>query len=182
MNSTEFAHIWLETHGLFDKDSDYDGWLGKSVEEVWHFIAKQGHSGGSAARTFQLLQAIYEAYDNPDDPIWKAYWESDEGRKLKKSFESRGLPVGIPVEVEQDIPDERSIPPPTECSGTSGRRGMVAMPNPTPEQVNDPLFLAIWEVIKTWDVNVPEYYVGYCGANGSHVMLIYNELIKPVDS
>jgi len=98
MNSREFAHIWLETHGLFDKDSDYDGWLGKSVEEVWHFIAKQGHSGGSAARTFQLLQSIYEAYDNPDDPIWKAYWESDEGRKLKESFEAHGLPKGIPIE------------------------------------------------------------------------------------
>ena len=50
------------------------------------------------------------------------------------------------------------------------------MPNPTEEDLNSPAFEAIWNVIKTWDVNVPEYYVGYCGANGSHVMLILNAL------
>jgi len=163
MNSTEFAHIWLETHGLFDKDSDYDGWLGKSVEEVWHFIAKQGHSGGSAARTFQLLQMIYEAYDNPDDPIWRAYWESDEGKKKIAEFGGgRALPAH-PIQLPTANPKRN-------------KRGMVAMPNPTEEQLRDPLFTAIWEVIKNWDVNVPEYYEGYCGANGSHVMLLFNAL------
>lgn len=50
------------------------------------------------------------------------------------------------------------------------------MPDPTEEQIHDPVFLAIWEVIKTWDVNVPEHYHGYCGATGSHVMLIWNAL------
>jgi hypothetical protein len=42
----------------------------------------------------------------------------------------------------------------------------------------DPLFEAIWSVIKSWDVNVPEYYNGYCGANGSHVALIYEAVEK----
>lgn len=50
------------------------------------------------------------------------------------------------------------------------------MPSPTPEQIVDPVFQAIWQAIKTWDVNVPEYYDGYCGANGSHVMLIVDAL------
>jgi hypothetical protein len=50
------------------------------------------------------------------------------------------------------------------------------MPNPTPEQLNDPVFKAIWETIKSWDINVPEYYQGYCGATGSHVILIINAL------
>jgi hypothetical protein len=50
------------------------------------------------------------------------------------------------------------------------------MPNPTPEQIVDPVFQAIWQTIKSWDVNVPEHYVGYCGATGSHVMLIWNAL------
>jgi len=50
------------------------------------------------------------------------------------------------------------------------------MPNPTSEQIEDPTFLAIWNVIKSWDVNAPEYYFGYCGANGSHVMLIWNAI------
>ena len=50
------------------------------------------------------------------------------------------------------------------------------MPNPTPEQLDSPQFEAIWQVIRTWDVNVPEHYRGYCGANGSHVALILNAL------
>lgn len=50
------------------------------------------------------------------------------------------------------------------------------MPNPTQEDLDSPLFEAIWAVIKTWDVNVPAYYEGYCGANGSHVKLILNSI------
>ncbi len=89
MNSTIFARKWLEQNGLFDKDSDYDGWLGESVMKVWEFIAKQGHSGGSASRVFALLQAIYEAYNNPDHPIWQAYWQSDEGKALIAQFSGK---------------------------------------------------------------------------------------------
>lgn len=51
-----------------------------------------------------------------------------------------------------------------------------AMPNPTDAQFASPEFEAIWQVIKSWDVNVPEYYDGCCGANGSHVTLILNAL------
>ncbi len=50
------------------------------------------------------------------------------------------------------------------------------MPNLTEEDLNDPIFEAIWQTIKTWDVNVPEHYHGYCGANGSHVKLILDAL------
>jgi dihydrofolate reductase len=52
------------------------------------------------------------------------------------------------------------------------------MPNPTDVDLNDPAFNALWEVVKSWDVNVPLYYAGYCGANGSHVMLLLNVLRK----
>jgi len=37
-----------------------------------------------------------------------------------------------------------------------------------------PKFEAIWQVIKSWDINVPEAYGGYCGATGNHVMAILN--------
>jgi hypothetical protein len=50
------------------------------------------------------------------------------------------------------------------------------MPNPTEADLESPLFEAIWAVIKTWDVNVPAYYEGYCGANGSHVKLVLNSI------
>lgn len=50
------------------------------------------------------------------------------------------------------------------------------MPNPTEAELNSVAFNAIWKAIKSWDVNVPEFYEGYCGANGSHVALILHEL------
>jgi len=53
------------------------------------------------------------------------------------------------------------------------------MPDPTEAQLASPEFAAVWEVIKTWDVNVPEFYDGYCGASGSHVVLILNALSAP---
>jgi len=54
-----------------------------------------------------------------------------------------------------------------------------SMPNPTFKMLNDdPIFDAIWEVIKDWDINVPEYYHGYSGATGSHVTLIYQAIMK----
>ena len=49
---------------------------------------------------------------------------------------------------------------------------------PSADMMNSSSFNAILDVIKTWDINVPEYYNGYCGANGSHVKLILDELCK----
>jgi hypothetical protein len=54
--------------------------------------------------------------------------------------------------------------------------GICSMPNPTDADLASPEFESVWQCIKSWDVNVPEYYGGYCGANGSHVMLILNAL------
>jgi hypothetical protein len=54
--------------------------------------------------------------------------------------------------------------------------GRGTLPNPTDADLADQLFEAIWQATKTWDVNAPEYYVGYCGMNGSHVMLIVNAI------
>jgi len=61
------------------------------------------------------------------------------------------------------------------------RRRLAGMPDPTPERLASPEFEAIWNVIKSWDVNVPEFYDGYCGANGSHVVLILDALRPAFD-
>lgn len=45
--------------------------------------------------------------------------------------------------------------------------------NPTPEMLNDPMWLAIWNELKTWDINVPDQYSGYMGATGNHATAIY---------
>ncbi len=44
--------------------------------------------------------------------------------------------------------------------------------DPTPRELDDPMFNAIWDVIKSWDINVPHAYYGYCGATGNHVATI----------
>ena len=58
----------------------------------------------------------------------------------------------------------------------------VELPDPTPEMLHDKLFLAIWEVIKTWDINVPGAYVGYCGATGSHARAIRDGVIATMEA
>lgn len=52
-------------------------------------------------------------------------------------------------------------------------------PSPSNSEINSDEFIAIWNVIKTWDIKVPEYDIGYMGANGSHVKLIMDSL-KPI--
>ena len=49
-------------------------------------------------------------------------------------------------------------------------------PDPTPEMLADPRFEAIWQAIKSWDINVPSAYGGYCGATGNHVRAILDAL------
>jgi len=52
-------------------------------------------------------------------------------------------------------------------------------PDPTPAMLDgDVLFDSIWQVIKTWDVNVPEIYGGYCGATGNHARAIYDSIMS----
>lgn len=50
------------------------------------------------------------------------------------------------------------------------------MPNPTESDLEDPFFNAVFNLLKTWDINIPQYYAGYCSGNGSHVKLIINAL------
>lgn len=56
------------------------------------------------------------------------------------------------------------------------------MPNPTPEELDSPEFEAIWRTIRSWDVNAPDCYHGYCGANGSHVVMILRALKEVPDA
>ena len=54
----------------------------------------------------------------------------------------------------------------------------IPWPDPTPEMLSSPEFEAIWQCIKKWDINVPDAYSGYCGANGNHVRAILDALVK----
>lgn len=54
--------------------------------------------------------------------------------------------------------------------------------DPVPEMITNPVFEAIWQVIKTWDIAVPDAYSGYCGATGTHVIAIMDALPAPVSN
>lgn len=53
-----------------------------------------------------------------------------------------------------------------------GEAPAVEWPDPTPEMLESPVFEAIWQVIRTWDVAVPGAYTGYTSATGNHVRAI----------
>lgn len=57
-------------------------------------------------------------------------------------------------------------------------RQRIDWPDPTPEMLASPDFDAIWQTIKTWDIQVPGAYGGYCGATGNHVRAILAALHK----
>jgi hypothetical protein len=50
--------------------------------------------------------------------------------------------------------------------------------DPTREMLDDPLFNAIWDTIKRWDINVPEAYSGYMGATGNHARAIFDAITE----
>ena len=49
-------------------------------------------------------------------------------------------------------------------------------PGPTPDELESPMFEAIWQVIKGWDISVSDAYEGYCEATGNHVVAITRAL------
>ena len=51
-------------------------------------------------------------------------------------------------------------------------------PAPTPTQYTDQRFQAIWTAIRSWDIYVPEAYLGICEATGNHVI----HIMKALDS
>lgn len=48
----------LELAGLFDKEADYGGALGRAVLELIRTFSSQGHSGGSAHMTLDLFERL----------------------------------------------------------------------------------------------------------------------------
>lgn len=56
---------------------------------------------------------------------------------------------------------------------------MTEPSDPTPKELASPLFEAIWQTIKTWDINAP-WYSGYCGATGNHAAVILRALTTAV--
>lgn len=56
------------------------------------------------------------------------------------------------------------------------------MPKPTSFDLANMVFHAIYQTINSWDINVPEFYQGYCGGNQSHAKLIHDAIAIVVKS
>jgi len=63
-----------------------------------------------------------------------------------------------------------------ELIATNGFKKTADWPDPTPEMMATPDFEKVWQCIKSWDINVPAAYGGYCGATGNHVRAILDAL------
>jgi hypothetical protein len=81
--------------------------------------------------------------------------------------------------VEQYLRETGKLPgEASELAITNPHVRTIEWPDPTPEMLASPKFEAVWQAIKSWDINVPEAYGGYCGATGNHVRAILDALAK----
>jgi len=88
MSLKEHAKYELEKVGLFDKDSDYGGMIGKAVMELIEKFSEQGHSGFSASmvvdifnklasfKTLSKLTSDPEEWNNVSEMSGKPMWQS----------------------------------------------------------------------------------------------------------
>jgi hypothetical protein len=65
---------------------------------------------------------------------------------------------------------------PSKFIASDGFVATIEWRSPGPEELKTPEFEVVWQAIKSWDINVPEAYSGYCGANGTHVVAILDAL------
>lgn len=62
MTRHEFFRKRLQEMGLYDKDSDYEGLIGKWVEDLSQTFANQGQSGMSADITLAVFNQLMDEW------------------------------------------------------------------------------------------------------------------------
>jgi len=120
-----------------------------------------------------IVSALAKA--NVGDETWRALTFETGPYDITKP---RAAVMLVARAIEAAVHRKLATPPTEPAPQAEPAETFRKMPNPTPMDLVDPLFEAIWSVAKTWDVNAPEYYNGYCGLNGSHVMLILESVRK----
>ena len=91
----EHAKKELELAGLFDKDSDYEGMVGKAVMDLMKCFSNQGHSGFSASMVMDIFgrlgkyKTLSPVTDDPDD--WQDVSDFGGGEK-KKMWQCKRCP------------------------------------------------------------------------------------------
>ena len=82
----------LRKAGLYDKDSDYEGMLGQSVEELMDVFLSQEHSGFSAALVSSIFKELVDGKSltplSGDDDEWLEVTEYFENDKKILTFQN----------------------------------------------------------------------------------------------
>lgn len=92
-NLKEHFKTELDKAGLFDKDSDYNGMIGKALMELCDVFRNQGHSGFSASMVLDLFNTLgqYKTLTPiTDDP--KEWFVVEEVDGKKKSWQNKRNP------------------------------------------------------------------------------------------
>lgn len=95
-----------------------------------------------------------------------------EQERIQREWFTKGLREGVRQMSEQSVFESRI------AAEKQPRISTGNYADPTPEMLVDPVWNAIWEEIKHWDINVPSEYGGYCGATGNHTTAIYQAIAK----
>ena len=66
MTRHEFFIKRLKELGMYDDDSDYNGMIGKAIEELSDVFGNQGHSGMSAQITMGLFNQLMDEWGKPE--------------------------------------------------------------------------------------------------------------------
>ena len=93
MSVREDAKRNLELAGLFDKDSDYNGMIGKAVMKLVDVHCNEGHSGFSHGLTIHVFNEVIKGhaltrkfYDEQKEKatkIWTENGEKPEGERYE---------------------------------------------------------------------------------------------------
>lgn len=84
MSQRENCKRNLELAGLFDKDSDYDGMLGKAVMKLIDTHFDEGHSGASHEMAVELFYRVAKG-----KALTAKYW--DERKKQLDDFAAENM-------------------------------------------------------------------------------------------
>jgi hypothetical protein len=66
MNRHEYFKKRLSDLGMYDEDADYDGAIGKAVEQLSETFSNQRHSGASAEMTVGLFNQLMHEWNTQD--------------------------------------------------------------------------------------------------------------------
>lgn len=173
---------WWATH-LFQDGSDCQWYFGKSHENGWIDAETFSHASrlwtphNIIAGTLHPLPIIPHVNRRSTTNELPLCVGDEMLVSLKRMPDGKQYVSGLVLRIEQPF-----IVHADQVFINGAALADRDMPNPTEADLESQVFNAIWDVIKSWDVNVPGYYRGYCGANGSHVKLILDKLTSAISA